>query len=192
MITAVFDTETSGFPSWSKPDSDPAQPHLLQLAVVVADDDGVMFKWDTIVKCPVGAAVAPGAEAVHGISAERSRREGMELKEALDMFNRYVEMADRVVCHNTKFDFKIMGAAYYRAGVSMRSLSALPRICTMLTATPVLKIHSNRGYKWPKLQEAYKTLVDERGFDAAHSADADTFACWEVLCALEKRGVELQ
>lgn len=192
MITVVFDTETSGFPNWSKPDSDPAQPHLVQLAVVVADGDGVMVKWDTIVKCPFSATIAPGAEAVHGISADRSRREGIDLKEAIAKFDGYVQMADRVVCHNAKFDFKIMGAAYYRAGVPISMLITLPRVCTMLTATPVLKIHSNRGYKWPKLQEVYKTLVDEKGFDAAHSADADTFACWEVLCALEKMGVELQ
>ncbi len=189
MLTTIFDTETSGFPLWNAPDSDPRQPHLVQVAVIFVSSGGEVLKWDSIVKCPV--EIAPGAVAVHGISTEQSQREGIELAEAVKKFDTYIQMAERIVCHNIKFDLKIMNAAYHRAGVSSKLLNELPRICTMLTATPVLKIHSARGYKWPKLQESYCALVDKKGFDAAHSADADTLACWHVLRALEEKGVEL-
>ncbi len=45
--------------------------------------------------------------------------------------------------------------------------------------------------KWPKLQEAYKALVNSDGFTGAHSADADAKACLEILRALEKKGAKL-
>ena len=41
------------------------------------------------------------------------------------------------------------------------------------------------------MMEAYRALIDPEGFDAAHTADADAMACWEVLRELERRGVEL-
>ncbi len=96
-----------------------------------------------------------------------------------------------MVCHNVNFDIKIMSYAYYRAGI-VNTLIDYRKVCTMKTATPVLKIPSVRGgYKWPKLQETYQALVDEAGFESAHTADADAMACWKILRALEEKGVEL-
>ena len=189
MIDLIYDTETTGFPLWKAPVSDSRQPYLVQLAVVLAKGDELILTWDRIVKCPI--EIPEAASNVHGITTGQSQRHGHELESVMKEFDQMLASADRVICHNTSFDMIIMSYAYYRAGMNMESLEKLPSICTMKTATPVLKLPSKRGYKWPKMIEAYKALVDPAGFDAAHTADADAMACWKVLLALEKRGVEL-
>ena len=191
MIDLIFDTETTGFPFWKAPANDPRQPHLVQLAVIVAKGDELLLKWDTIVKCPI--EIPEGAANVHGITTARSQEEGVELEEALKKFTRLLFEVDRVVAHNYNFDSKIMSYAYCRADpVSLMYFTRLPHVCTMQTATPVLKLAGKRGYKWPKMMEAYELLVDSAGLSDAHTADADTMACWKVLRALEKKGVELK
>ncbi len=189
MLDLIFDTETTGFPLWKSPASNLGQPHLVQLAVIMAKGDELILKWDHIIKCSVESS--EGAVRAHGITMEISQREGVEPLEALNRFNKDLRMADRIVCHNVRFDFKIMECAYYRAGLYVSMLHEKPNVCTMKTATPLLKLPGKRGYKWPKMMEAYKALVDPEGFDAAHTADADAMACWKVLRALEERGVEL-
>ncbi len=190
MIDLIFDTETTGFPIWKAPVNDPRQPHLVQLAVIVAKGDESILKWDCIIKCPI--QIPEAAADVHGITTARSQNEGVNLREVIETFDRLLLEVERVVCHNYNFDSKIMSYAYHRAEVSMERLEELPHVCTMQTTTPILKIPSPRGYKWPKLIEAYKSLVDPAGFSAAHTADADTMACWKVLRELERRGVELR
>lgn len=189
MIDLIFDTETTGFPLWKAPASDPGQPHLVQLAVIIAKGDELILKWDQIIKCPI--EIPEEAANVHGITTERSQREGVDLTWTLVRFKKDLCAADRIVCHNINFDFKIMDYAYHRAELDVSMLHEKPHVCTMKTATPVLKLPSRRGYKLPKMIEAYKALVDPEGFGAAHTADADAMACWKVLRALEERGVEL-
>ena len=189
MLSLIFDTETSGFPLWKSPPSDPNQPHLVQLAALMTKGDEIISSYDTIVSCPV--EISEGAAKVHGISTSRSRTEGVSSRQAVVKFDGIVSMADRIVCHNVEFDLLIMRAAYSRAEISTSVLDSKPTVCTMLTATSLLKLRGKRGYKWPKLDEAFRALVDTRGFEGAHSADADTLACWKVLRALENKGVEL-
>ena len=62
----------------------------------------------------------------------------------------------------------------------------------MLSSMPVLKLPGRYGnYKWPKLEEAYKFLVDPAGFEDAHDALVDVKACAAVLDALEEMGAPL-
>ena len=191
MLTLVFDTETTGFPKWKSPPSDPGQPHLVQLALLMTAFDEVEHAWNSIVYCPI--EIPEAVAKIHGITTDISRSQGKSLSAVVGVFDAFAHQADRVVCHNVKFDMKVMQAAYHRAKLSDAEFVNKPRVCTMETATPVLRIPSSRGlYKWPKLIEAYKVLVDEAGFSGAHSADADAMACWKVLRALESKGVELR
>jgi len=182
----IYDTETTGFPNFKAPSSAPDQPHLVQLACVMADGDYIEHTWSTIVKCPV--PVDPGAFAVHGIDQLTSQEEGMELSSALDIFESLLEKADRVIAHNTNFDTKIMKIAFAKAGIDPIVLMRKKRFCTMFTLTNHLKLPSpsGRGYKWPKLIEAYTALVDSEGFQNAHQADADALACFKILRAIEE------
>ena len=58
----------------------------------------------------------------------------------------------------------------------------------MMASSFVLKLPGRFGnsYKWPKLSEAYETLVDEEGFEGAHDAMADVRACRAVYYKLKE------
>ena len=191
MKTLVFDTETTGFAKFKSSPSDPKQPHLVQLATLTTSYDEILSEWNTIVYCPID--IPEGAARVHGITTDESRSRGASLSAVVAKFDSLLEGIDRVVCHNIRFDMKVILAAYHRAKLSSAKLLSVPAFCTMQTATPILKLPSSHGlYKWPTLTEAYKHLVDEAGFGGAHSADADTMACWKVLRALESKGVVMR
>ena len=191
MLNLICDTGTTGFPHWKRPVDAPEQPYLVQLAVLITKGDEVIISWDCIVKCPIH--IPEGAAKVHGITTEMMQEKGISPSTAVQRFDRDLLSVDRVICHNADFDFKIMSYAYHREGVSSHRLNEIPRVCTMKTATPILKLPGRFGKpKWPKLSEAYEKLVDSSGFSGAHSADADTMACWKIFRELEKRGVELK
>ena len=192
MIDLIFDTETSGFPLWREPPSHPGQAHLVQLAYIQAKGDEILNTHETIVYCPV--EIHEKAAEVHGISTTRSRTEGKKLDDVVQDFICRVQESDRIICHNTGFDMLIMQIAYHRIGANPDRLTSLPRVCTMRSATPIVKApHKNRrsGYKWPNLQETYRHFIDPKGFKDAHDAMVDTKACFKILRALEAKGVEL-
>ena len=60
----------------------------------------------------------------------------------------------------------------------------------MEATTDICKIPPPRGsgYKWPKLEEAYRILVDPVGFEGAHDAMVDVEACRKVFYALKNGG----
>ncbi|KKK64419.1 hypothetical protein LCGC14_2984380, partial [marine sediment metagenome] len=155
------------------------------------EGEEILEQWSTLIFCPI--MIPSEAFNVHGISTEVSRRDGLSLKDAVDLFRHRLKIADRVVAHNTSFDMQLMRIAFARLGLDESELFRAPRFCTMRTATPILQLPSprGRGHKWPTLQEAYKRLVDSAGFESAHSADVDTLACFKVMRALEEKGVQL-
>lgn len=189
----IYDTETTGFPNFKASSSDPDQPHLVQLACVLMDRDYIEYTWSTIVKCPI--PIPEGAFEVHGIDMQRSQDEGMDLYHAADIFVDLLAKADRVICHNTNFDTKIMKIAFARADINPSCLMRKRRYCTMFTLTNHMKLPSpsGRGNKWPKLDEAYRHYIDPEGFPNAHQADADAMACAKLVQMIEKNpAIELK
>lgn len=184
MKTLIFDTETTGFPSNNAPLSDPIQPHLIQLAALLTTEDEILQQFDTIIKCPI--EVPEGAFKVHGISMEKSQREGISLRTALAAFNDLLVSADRLVAHNMRFDLKMMQIAYARAGMST-TLEEISKACTMKTVTPIMK---REGKRWT-LDSSYRHFVDSEGFSSAHDAGADTMACFKLLRAMEKKDIRI-
>ena len=79
----VFDVETTGLPLWNEPSEDPRQPHLVQLAALLVDDDTrqVISTLDVIVR-PDGWLIPEDVAAVHGITTERAAALADEWKAA--------------------------------------------------------------------------------------------------------------
>lgn len=196
-----FDTETTGFPHKSKPVDHPDQPHLVQLAAMLTEDDGrAVSQFSFIVDPGVehGIRIPSGAAAVHGIDEERCWRQGVSSELACKMFDELYTRADMIVAHNVDFDVDIMTTALNRAVflvTAKERVIVAPRFCTMKASTDICKLPSTRaattgagGYKWPKLAEAYKhfTGLDLEG---AHDAMNDLLACKAVFFKLREMGV---
>lgn len=184
-----FDTETTGVPrKYDAPTSDLANwPRIVQLAWLLADDEGKEIASTEFIVKPEGFVIPEGAARVHGISTERALREGRDLAEVLAAIVPDLERADLLVAHNITFDEKILGAELLRNGHPDLP-AAKPRRCTMRESTDYCALPGNYGFKWPKLQELHLKLFGEE-FAGAHDALVDVRACARCYFELKRLGV---
>lgn len=192
-----FDTETSGLPDDSLPLGDDYQPHIVQLAAIVADEDTrkVICSMDVTIE-PDGWQIDPGAEKAHGISESYASKVGIPEHLAFLLF---WEMwrGCKTVAHNHGFDYKLLAIASARFGdeQSIADWKAHEDIfCTMEAADKIMQLpptprQKKAGYtsKNPTLSEAYKEFT-EKTLINAHSAMADTQACMEIYWEIQDYG----
>lgn len=199
MTDLIFDTETTGLVDFALPISEEKQPHLLQLAALLVDDEEVLAELNVILYWPDLKEISKEAIAVHHLTLARCHKKGVPPLKALQDFDGMVRLASCVVAHNVEFDDVIMRAAYHRVGGTGNAFTSKPRFCTMQSAQPVLKLPPKKEppkgatprYRFPSLDRAYRDLVDEAGFENAHEAMADARACHAVLVALRRRKAAL-
>jgi len=168
-----FDTETTGLPkNWRAPVTDIDNwPRLVQIAWIVADDQGNRLELKDFIIKPEGFSIPPEAANVHGISTEKAISEGLPLDQVLNEFSALVDQADYIVAHNIAFDEKIVGAEFIRKDIS-NSFNSTPKLCTMQSSTEYCQLPGRYGYKWPKLSELHIKLFGE-DFEDAHDASVD-------------------
>jgi hypothetical protein len=82
-----FDAETNGIPIWKEPSDSENQPHIVQLAAILVDEDTreEVDSMDVIVK-PDGWEISQEMTDIHGISMEQAMDVGIPEPEALQMY----------------------------------------------------------------------------------------------------------
>lgn len=203
-MIVFLDTETSGLPDFRAPSDAPQQPHLLQLAAILTEDDCTVQRGllCTLIAVPEEVRIEPQAFAVHGISDDACRRNGVSLRTALDLLFAWGRIADRKVAHSANFDRKILRIAAARAGYD-RTTEIDPFdqggwFCTMMAARPILRLpmpNGKKGFRFPSLVDSLDGLIEggvgsmDRVAGAAHDALWDVRACRRVYHALLQKGV---
>src|SRR5215469_17115641 len=105
----VLDTETTGLVQSSFPDDHPAQPHLVQLGLVLIDEDS----WtehacvDLIIR-PDGWKIPEFVSKIHGITQEIALTTGVPILTALSVYTNLRAVVDAIVGHNISFDLSVM------------------------------------------------------------------------------------
>lgn len=190
-----FDTETTGLPDFKGRSHDPAQPHLVQLALVTFDDEGNEAVAECVIIKPDGWTITPELTAIHGISQERAMDEGIPEDIATQMFVVSQAKASLRVAHNESFDRRILRIAMTRAGVERDMIEAIekrPSYDTCDSAKPIVNLPPTdrmmaagfNGPKPPKLEECIKHFFDE-DLPGAHDALIDTRACAKIYFHLQ-------
>lgn len=192
-IALIFDTETTGKVDFKRPPSDPVQPDLVQLGMVLVDTStwDIRFSSSLLVHLRKGVAIESGAQATHGISEVDCHTYGVHPDTAAQLFNDVSKRADVVVAHNISFDRVVMEAALHRSDLDSSNIPSLKRqICTMKSTTDLLKMPGKFGssYKWPTLAEAYKYVANKE-LEGGHDALVDSMACLRVFRYLVEEGV---
>lgn len=185
-----FDTETTGFFQDRLPVDHPDQPHIVQLAAELCDDDGNTVSSFSLI-IDNGVHIPVQASNVHGITTERAVQFGVSASAALSMFTHLYQRADIVVAHNIKFDRGVVEAAIARHYDRVMPLRK-PLYCTMEAASPIVNLPPTErmlaaGFtkpKPPKLEECIKHFFDE-ALDGAHDAMVDVAACRRVYFHLK-------
>lgn len=187
MLIMPFDTETSGLPDYKQPSEMPHQPHIVELAALLFDDEthDLVDQVHAIIR-PDGWIIPDDVAEIHGITTERAMDEGRPEAEVLAEFLALHSRCDLRVAHNEDFDQRIVRIAIKRLGAGATqeerdaiadAFKAAPKYCTMKADAKA------RGVKWPKLVEAYKHHTG-RELENAHSALFDARACAEVYFAM--------
>lgn len=180
-----FDTETTGLWLNNKPMGHPDQPRIVQIAAILTDDEGLEIQ--SINLSVYQESVPDKAASIHGKTTEFVHAYGINEGTAVQAFEELLAIADEVIAHNGEYDQKVvLNAIRLLDGVNAKDpFEEKKAFCTMRATTPICRIPSSRGYKWPKLTEAYEHLFGE-SFDGAHDALADVRACKDVYFAVQK------
>lgn len=182
MNILFYDTETDCLVNRSAEYHHDSQPVALQIGAMLYNTDleRPLHKFTAILDWP-GVQIDEGAAKVHGITPEIMSM-GMEQNAALLTFKHMAMKADQFIGFNAGFDRIVMCSSFYRAMAShvAASLWEKPHFDIMKPLTNVCKIPGKYGYKWPKLSEAYRLLINPKGFDGAHDAMADIMATFEL------------
>lgn len=191
MVTLIMDIETTGLADMKSKNPD-KQPYPVQLACELICEGKTMNLISIIIN--PGIPIPDKVAAIHGIDTEMAVKYGLSIKAATGLFINMLNRCDRVAAHNVDFDITVTEAMIYRSGVDydINKFKSIPRVCTMLSTMNILKLPGKYGHKWPKLDEAYRHLVNPGGFSDAHDALADVRACKAILLALEAQDMELK
>lgn len=189
-----FDTETTGLPPknlegcpYNRID---IWPRLVQIAWIVADENGNTIKRRSEIIRPEGFIIPKGASDVHGITTEKAMQKGVSLSKVLHEIYNDMQSVKLLVAHNYGFDHKILGAEFYRENIDTNIIDGKRHICTMLSSTNYCKLQPivYGEYKWPKLEELHHKLFGYT-FSGAHDALADVEATKKCFFELKKRGI---
>lgn len=178
-----FDTETTGKADFKSPPDLPHQPRIVQLAAILADHDGAELASINLIIQPVGFEIPSGAASIHGITTEKAEACGVPVLHAMLTFSSLAKTSSGYCCHNSDFDLFMVDGECDRISIEVPSR---PAFCTMKEMTEVCQLPGPYGFKWPRLQEAYKHAFG-REFSGAHDALADVRACKEVYFWLKSK-----
>ena len=190
-MIVFYDFETTGFVEKGLPIDHERQPHIVQAAAIVIEDDGSkVASFDLIVR-PDGWVIPDRAAAVHGISTERAARLGVPEGSVFRLLRFFMRTAGIRVAHNEAFDWSIMEIASHRydhaALAQELNGPGRFRFCTMEETRNICRIPPTdrmvaagiTEFKSPRLEEAYRHLFGEP-LDGAHDAMVDVSACKRI------------
>lgn len=187
MNILVFDTETTGLPLWKEPSDHPDQPFIVDIAAdLIGPDREIVATLDAIIDN--GIEIPEEMSALHGITTEIAKADGIAPDQAINAFLDMVQRADLIVGHNVSFDVRMMRIMVAKSHGAKWD-NPLPIFCTMRKSTNVCKLlgpkaRFDEDWKWPTLAEAVRHFFDEDHGDA-HRARPDCDAARRVYFALK-------
>ncbi len=162
MTAIVLDTETTGL--------NPATSRVIEIAVVDFNSGAVLLKTYFDPECPIPEEITK----ITGITDEMVAGAPKFADFAADL-RKLIEEAEVVIGYNPNFDKGMIDSEYAR--ISDNNPPVLwPQLVDPKRLWDVYEPRESRH-----LQNAYKRFVDQKGFEGAHGALADTNATRDVL-----------
>lgn len=177
----VIDTESSDVFDFKLPADAEGQPRLAELVMIQTDLEFNQIALFCYYIKPDGWSMAPGASAINGLTNEFLTEHGRPVSEALETYVEFIDSGYAVVAHHAQFDCKIMRGELRRAKYDDR-FHITHNVCTMRAMTGICQTpqKNGRGYKWPKLDEAYRYVSRAEPPEGGHKAERDAFCCLDI------------
>jgi DNA polymerase III epsilon subunit-like protein len=174
MKVLVFDTETTGLPQRDEKGKSPSLydttkwPYIIQFSYILynIDKNKILVNHDHVIKLAKHVVISPESTAIHGISREKSEREGIPLEEALELFHISMMNADIVIAHNLSFDKQVVIVECIRHKRAAPFKFKMPEqyFCTMKNTVDLCKIEAiskkdgKKFLKYPTLSELHNKM----------------------------------
>ena len=199
MKVLVFDTETTGLPQRDENGKSPSLydttkwPYIIQLSYILYDTEKnqILVNHDHIIRLEKHVHISKESIDVHGITREQSEREGVNITEALELFDISMMAADMIIAHNLSFDKQMVIVECIRHKQAAPFKFKLPEqyFCTMKNTVELCRIETiskkngEKFFKYPTLSELhYKMfgIVPEN----THDAMVDILVCLRCFVQL--------
>lgn len=157
----VLDTETSGLPKkWDVPfDAKNNWPHVLQIAWIIFDKAGNQVKKENHYLKPGKFNITKASLKVHKLDKEFLMHHGKDRKSVFKKFSADIrKYHPLIIAHFVELDYNMVGAEYYRLGLS-NPLQKSNLFCTLKASAPYVK---NPALEFLKLGVFYKTLFKKK------------------------------
>lgn len=196
MKILVFDTETTGLPERNTSIYDHAKwPYILQLSYIFYDiSNNITVIRDNYISIKDNIEISEGSFEKHKISREIINNNGINIRSALNDFNRFVNISDIVIGHNLSFDKRMIIVECIRNNI-FSGLTKFqgnkkihkPEYCTMKNTIDFCDLHyTTRAGKImkknPTLSELFLKLFPEEVLpDNLHNSIVDvaiTIRCY--------------
>ena len=180
----VFDVETTGLPKKynTPPKLFKLWPHIVQFSWIIYDEQKQIEK-SFIIK-PNNYEIPEDSIRIHNITNKYALENGNSLRIVLREFKQDCDSVDYLVAHNASFDIAVILAACYRTKSNVTFLKNKKVICTMKSTTNLCKLPGKYGYKYPKLEELFVYLFNDKPTVTLHNALEDsrvTLKCYQEL-----------
>lgn len=187
MKPLFFDTESTGLLNFNLDLMDKSQPRVCALAASLTDEKGnIIDEMDVLIK-PHGWAIQESAAAVNGLTVEMCEAKGIPMGEALKRFNELKDQCTIRIGANPSYDKRLLAREAIILDM-VHDSKDLESVCVLQMARTICQIPNvgKKGFKTPKLTEAYKILIGDE-LPNAHSAMGDVRAVQAVYWHLMDR-----
>lgn len=189
MKVLVFDTETNGLPKGNCPSITETHnwPYILQISYILYDNEknNIIEVQDNIINVDNSVEIPEESIKINGITRNKCNKTGINILDAIDLFNNALQKADLVVGHNISFDKRMIMVECIRNNKKQyftRFGIRKPEYCTMKTSSELCgieKINIETGekyFKYPKLEELHEKLFGMKP-KGMHNSMADILIC---------------
>ncbi|AID37404.1 DNA polymerase III subunit alpha [Candidatus Walczuchella monophlebidarum] len=183
----IFDTETNGLPENYDTEK---SPRMVQLAWQLYDETFERIEVKNFIVKSEGFDIPFNSVKIHGITAERSLREGYPLQDVLICFKKALEKSQFLIGHNIAFDINVVSCEFFRKNYPNLFLqkTVLDTKDESINYCAFKGRGRGKKFKWPTLTELYYKLFGTN-FPQAHNAAADVEATVHCFVELLRLGV---
>lgn len=176
----AYDFETTGKPDFQAPADAPHQPHIVEAAALLVNEDTRQVEAQfSAVGFPFGWEIPEEAAAIHGITTEHARRVGIPEAEIVRVLHQLWLRAQYRIAHSETFDCRIMRTGMLRFGFKAADAEAFKAGEARCTGQGSRSIVALPKSKMPTLAEAFGFFTGTT-FEDRHRALPDTLACLTV------------
>ena len=129
---------------------------IIEIAYVICTYDGNVIKEYSSLITPNNFTIEN--TAIHGITTKDAIEKGVSIENVLDDLNSDLDLVDRIVAHNIKFDINNILSECYRANKEyiIQNINSKSQICTMVMGKQFMNI-----VKFPKLVDLYSFIFNK-------------------------------